>query len=251
MTPNDTDALAGLYSGVSLDAAMSIAQSVLRPLGFDASCYDYSPVPLTHDGQFIMPTVYVMRDTPEDMIRLWGDDNYFEHDPVMDASRQTTRPFIWSYGGRHSEVMQKVLSDQHRPVVDYLWDTGLKSGITVPIRNADGALATFSAISRAPLDDGTLEAALLQVGYLAHVLHDAVLSGFSADELTTPHIRLSPQERRCLLLCSHGLTAKQIAHEIGRSVATVTFHLTTAAKKLGARNRFHALALAGHYRLLD
>ena len=73
--------------------------------------------------------------------------------------------------------MEQVLGDWHRPVVDYLCDTGLRSGITVPIRNADGALATFTAISTTPLDDRVLEDALLEVGYLAHVLHDAVQAG--------------------------------------------------------------------------
>ncbi len=251
MTYKHAEALSGLYRGVSLDSAMTIAQSVLNPLGFDVACYDFSPVPLTHDGQFILPTVYDMRNTPDDMIELWCDGRYYYHDPVMDAARQTTRPFIWSYGGRHSSVMEQVLDDKHRPVVDYLCDTGLRNGITVPIRNAVGGLATFTAISTMALDDQDLEDALIEVGHLAHILHDAVVDGFSAEAFQTPHVRLSSQERRCLRLCSHGLTAKQIADEIGRSVATVTFHLTVATRKLGARNRFQALALAAHYHLLD
>ena len=60
---------------------MGIAQSVLDPLGFDVSCYDFSPVPLTHDGQFILPTVYSMHNTPADMVDLWCDGGYYDHDP--------------------------------------------------------------------------------------------------------------------------------------------------------------------------
>jgi LuxR family transcriptional regulator len=35
-----------------------------------------------------------------------------------------------------------------------------------------------------------------------------------------------------------------------RSEPTVVFHLNAAARKLGARNRFQAIARAAHYRLL-
>ncbi|TIM80015.1 MAG: LuxR family transcriptional regulator, partial [Mesorhizobium sp.] len=41
------------------------------------------------------------------------------------------------------------------------------------------------------------------------------------------------------------------AREIGRAVPTATLHLNAATRKLGARNRFHAIALAAHYRLLE
>ena len=37
---------------------------------------------------------------------------------------------------------------------------------------------------------------------------------------------------------------RQIADRIRRSLPTVTFHLNSAARKLGARNRVHAVTLA-------
>lgn len=245
------DDLADLEFGMVLEDAMGVAHNWLSGLGFDVVTYDYSPVPLAHDGAFILPTVYSMRNAPEGMINLWCQDRLYDHDPVMDAARLVSQPFTWSHRGQQSIVMKRVLSKRHQPVVEYLLDTGLRRGITVPVRCPGGGLATFSAIS---LDNPTqqdLEQHVSAVGHLAHVLHDAVMPGFPAGALRTPHVVLTPRERQCMRLCASGLTTKEIAHHLERSVATVTLHLTSATKKLGARNRFHALTLAGYYRLLE
>ncbi|NMC26232.1 MAG: response regulator transcription factor, partial [Serratia sp.] len=54
-----------------------------------------------------------------------------------------------------------------------------------------------------------------------------------------------------LAWAAQGLTAKEIARKLCRSVATVTLHLNTATRKLGASNRVQAVVRAMHYRLLD
>lgn len=239
------------HPGLSLEEAMDMARELLCPCGFDIVTYDYSPVPLTHDGEFILPTVFSMRDAPVDMEKLWCCDGYYSRDPVMEVARSVTRPFTWSHHGRQSMIMRDILSERHQPVVEFLMDTGMRSGITVPICGPGGSLATFTAIRSGNSDDADLNAHLSAVGHLGHVLHDTVMPGFSRDVLRTPHIKLSPRERQCMMLCASGLTTKQIAHEIDRAVPTVTLHLTSAANKLGARNRAHALSIAAHYRLLE
>jgi LuxR family transcriptional regulator len=240
-----------LYSGISLADALGVAQRHLKQSGFDVVTYDFSPVPLTHDGKFIMPTTYHVLNAPEDMLDLWCAQKYYAIDPVMDAAREVTQPFIWTYRGQQSAVMDKVLAKRHAPVTAYLQDVGMQCGISVPIHTANGALATFSAICLDPLNERDLDHHLALVGHMAHVLHDAVLSSFPRTAFQTPHVSLTPRERQCLRLCAAGLTSKEIAHELKRSVATVTLHLTSATKKLGARNRAQALALAAYYHLLD
>ncbi|SNY93107.1 transcriptional regulator, LuxR family [Cohaesibacter sp. ES.047] len=245
------EALINLYPGIALEDAMQVAQVALEDFGFDVSTYDFSPVPLTYEGKFIFPTVYDMRNAPSDMVDLWCAERYYEQDPVMDASREITRPFTWTYDGRQSDVMERILDDRHQPVINYLCDTGMRCGITVPIRCPDGALATFTAMSTSRIDNADLDYAVSSVGYLAHALHDAVIDGFEDDAFLTPHVSLTKREQQCLALCGQGLTAKEIAHHIDRSIPTVTLHLTSATKKLGARNRFQALVMASHYRLLE
>ncbi|WP_118132806.1 LuxR family transcriptional regulator [Oceanicella sp. SM1341] len=241
------------HPGMSVADAMDVALALLRPEGFDIATYDYSPVPLSHDGEFITPAVLSLCNAPEDMEALWCRGGYYQIDPVMEASLAVSRPFVWAHGGRQSPVMRKVLAEKHSPVVAYLHDTRMTCGITVPIRAEGGALATFSAIRTDPGRDTERDAEhlLAAMGHLGRVFHDAVYPGFDAATRTSAHIRLTPRERQCLRLCAAGLTTKQVAHELARSVPTVTLHLNSATRKLGARNRFQAIARAAHYRLLE
>ena len=56
--------------------------------------------------------------------------------------------------------------------------------------------------------------------------------------------RLSPREREVLELSAKGLTADGVAAELFLSVETVRTHTRNAIKKLGARNRLHAVVIA-------
>ncbi|MEI2703147.1 MAG: helix-turn-helix transcriptional regulator [Baekduia sp.] len=55
---------------------------------------------------------------------------------------------------------------------------------------------------------------------------------------------LSPREREVLELAARGLTADGVAVELILSVETVRTHTRNAIKKLGARNRLHAVVIA-------
>ena len=56
--------------------------------------------------------------------------------------------------------------------------------------------------------------------------------------------QLSPREREIMHLMAEGLTAEAIANELNVSVETVRTHVRNAIRKLQARNRVHAIALA-------
>ena len=55
---------------------------------------------------------------------------------------------------------------------------------------------------------------------------------------------LSPREREIMNLMAEGLTAERIGEEISVSVETVRTHVRNVIRKLQARNRVHAIALA-------
>ena len=60
---------------------------------------------------------------------------------------------------------------------------------------------------------------------------------------------LTERERGILELVAHGQTSKEIAHSLGIATQTVKLHVVHAARKLGAKNRAEAvaIALARHY----
>ena len=56
--------------------------------------------------------------------------------------------------------------------------------------------------------------------------------------------QLSPREREVMHLMAEGLTAETIGERLGISVETVRTHVRNVIRKLQARNRVHAVALA-------
>lgn len=55
---------------------------------------------------------------------------------------------------------------------------------------------------------------------------------------------LTPRERFCLTQVAGGLTSKAIGEQVSISSRGVEFHLHNAIRKLGAKNRTHAVVLA-------
>lgn len=59
-----------------------------------------------------------------------------------------------------------------------------------------------------------------------------------------PRHLLTPRQRECLILAQQGKTSVQIADLLGLSEHTVNSYLTDAYRRLGAKNRTHAVAEA-------
>ena len=55
-----------LQSAATLDQQMDCAWMLASGLGFDSVVYDYSPVPVSHDGALITPSLLTLRNAPED-----------------------------------------------------------------------------------------------------------------------------------------------------------------------------------------
>jgi DNA-binding NarL/FixJ family response regulator len=64
-------------------------------------------------------------------------------------------------------------------------------------------------------------------------------------ERTTSRLpNLSPREREIMHLMAHGSTAQDVGDRVGVSVETVRTHVRNVIRKLEARNRVHAIAIA-------
>jgi DNA-binding NarL/FixJ family response regulator len=74
---------------------------------------------------------------------------------------------------------------------------------------------------------------------------DPRLDGVLLSDRSTSRVpQLSPREREITRLMAEGLTAEAIGERLGVSVETVRTHVRNVIRKLKARNRVHAIALA-------
>jgi DNA-binding CsgD family transcriptional regulator len=114
--------------------------------------------------------------------------------------------------------------------LDLAWDAFLERG---------GESGIF--VARRPGDGGRVEC-----GYhaLAHVLPGRHLLVVVRSGPANGPVRLTRREREILALAAGGRTAREIAAHLVLSPTTVETHLRNAARRLEARNRAHAIALA-------
>jgi two-component system NarL family response regulator len=79
---------------------------------------------------------------------------------------------------------------------------------------------------------------------IAHVLPGLHLSCLLTARSAAAANALSQREREVVSLAAQGLTSKEIADNLSLSRATVETHFRNAVRRLSARNRTHAIALA-------
>ena len=183
---------------------------------------------------------------PEGWQALYRRRCYGAEDAVVLRGRDALRPFHW--GDEHH--LRGLEPSARRPFFAAK-DFGIASGIAVPVRGPGDAGGLFSVSGPEPRQ------AAADVGLPAfHAL--VTLAGMvhaRAVERRAPAsdgaaVRLSERERLCLHWTTQGKTAWEVAQIIGRSKATVDFHLRRATGKLDAANKVHAAFKAREMRLL-
>jgi len=241
----------GATNATRLEEAFAGLFARTQALGFDAVIYDYTPVPRSLEGALITPSLLEMRNVPDDMRRLWCERGYYQVDPVQHFALESCAPFVWSYQRPDRSALQGRLDENAQEVTHYMRDNNMPCGATVSLHLPNGGFVTLTGIVTDQREERDISETLAQLTFLAHRFQESAFPLFDASMLTCRHVKLSNRERECLAWSAEGLTAKEIARKLHRSVATVTLHLNTAAKKLGATNRVQAVVRALHYRLLD
>lgn len=239
------------FNATTVDGAFEHLFAQTSRLGFEALIYDYTPVPRSLEGELITPSILRMCNVPGDMQRLWSESGYYQVDPVQHCALESCAPFVWSYQRPDSTPLHNRLGDKNKPVAHYMCDHNMPHGATVPLHLPKGGFVTITGIHADGGREMDIHGVLAELSFLAQTFQEHIYPLFEESALACQHVHLSNRERECLGLAADGLTAKEIARKLNRSVATVTLHLNTAVRKLGASNRVQAVVRAMHYRLLD
>jgi len=235
----------------TLDGCVDHAFEAMKDLGFGAMIYDYTPVPMDSKGRIVIPSLMKLRNIASGMHEYWCDRGYFLIDPVQLLAARTAVPFFWNYQPGADTRIRRFVTSETEPVTRYLLDHDMPTGVTVPIHMPHGGYATVTG-TLAP--GATARDALHNIAdfsLLAQVFHEQAYQAYADAMPGLAQVRLTARERQCLRYCAEGYSAKEISRIIGRSMPTVVLHLSTATRKLCARNRTQAAALAVRHGLLD
>ena len=177
-------------------------------------------------------------------------DAYFEHrdyqtDPLFVHARYMPRSFLT---GVEFLDDYPFLTTDDVAVIRRASDFGLRSGIAMKILDGrNDQIRSWNLVSDLGKEDlkrvYSCQGGLLS---LSATLADLVMSTRPKD--TTPDLSLRETEALCWL--ASGLRTDRIADRMGLRPVTVDLHIRNARKKLGARTREQALAIAIHKGLL-
>lgn len=251
---DEIGAIAARFSArKTLDDRVDEAFGAMRPMGFEALIYDYTPRPRTFGGEVEIPSLLKLRNVTGDMHDYWCNREYFRIDPVQRLAMQTSVPFFWNYDPGIETRISRFLTDETKPVCDFLREHDMLAGVTVPVHMPHGDYATVTGVRYGARKGFRRDAmrVLADFALLAQVFHEAAYELFDDGVLNTSGVHLTERERQCLSYSSHGLSAKEISRIIDRSVPTVVMHINSAARKLGAKNRTQAVVRAAQFRLLE
>lgn len=237
----------------TLDEEIDRFFEIARGFGAAALIYDYTPRCREADGALETPSVMQVRNLDPGMIDYWCGRGYARVDPVQAVAVNSVAPFIWSYDAEAGDISAGFLTRNARPVVEFISQSGFVNGITVPIHMPGGGYVTVNGLWNGPGRAFSSVAAQVLPGF-------ALTAQAFQNEIGPPERGLRPaarhqpapcaaspltaRERQCLGHAAEGCSAKETSRLIERSVPTVVMHLNAAVRKLGARNRSHAVAEA-------
>ena len=160
------------------------------------------------------------------------DATPFRHDNFITREmRRRIKPFVWS------EVLE---NPNDFEMFGLMGSFDISDGLVAPVHGPGGYVGVTSLAFERLHEISPAEVSAISFASL--VLHHHMMSLTPAAAIQGP--RLSPRERDCVAFISEGKSDWEIAEALGVAETTVLTHVQNAKRKLGARTRSQAVALA-------
>lgn len=187
------------------------------------------------DGDILACTVF---GWPESKEQWWQKPLLALSSPLTAACRYEGEPFWANASGIHTRAVNPLVDQVDLALFND--EVNAKAVIVVPIHMPFGQIG---AISFSPINNGRDDLAKEFDLYADQLEYHSrrFVTGYTRVTSQRPWIpkncRLSKREVECLRWAAVGKTDAEISLILGRSCATVRFHITNAATKLESVNR--------------
>ena len=181
---------------------------------------------------------------PAAWLEHYDAEDFSSVDPAVHHCLQDAAPLVAGHSLRQTAYGK---ATRFR---DDAYEAGFRGSVMLPLHLPGAALGSFSLITVMQGDEflSWHRDRGQWVTLAAHAV-DAQLIKLVSPSLPRP--KLTTRERECLIWLASGLRYDRIAERLGISLATVELHVANARRKLGARTREQAVAIAVALRLLD
>ncbi|POO49799.1 autoinducer-binding transcriptional regulator TraR [Agrobacterium rosae] len=172
------------------------------------------------------------------------EKNFDRLDPVVKRARSSKQVFTWS--GERDRARQ---SKEERTFYARAADFGIRSGVTVPIKTANGSVSMFTLASERPEIDLNREIDAVAAAGAVGQLH-ARISFLQTTPTVEDPAWLDPKEATYLRWIAVGMTMEEIADVEGIKYNSVRVKLREAMKRFNVRSKAHLTALAIRRKLI-
>ena len=206
--------------------------SAVTALGFDS--FNLSCGKADKREFMLAPTISSWLDQD---IQQYEKDRWAERDPLLEYAASGRSVRGWSVAdwrvGREQDYAR------------YLEYSGLKGGVTAPLKSPSGALAAMTVLSasRDAFDSQTIRSIPL-LGAIVMMRLEAL--GLDNSGLAKPKSALadlSDHQMEILRWAAHGKSNRDIGEIIGQKKRTVDYHMKAILAKLGVSTKMQAVAV--------
>jgi LuxR family transcriptional regulator, quorum-sensing system regulator CviR len=193
---------------------------------------------LTPSGKFDGFTNVVNVSYPEEWIKLYWQNGYFEVDPVFQTALD--KPGTQHWGATYREAT----SPKQQEFMAAAREFGLGDGITTGSADHACRVATFCSFASADSVDAARYVPLVE--YFGYYVHMALLrtSPANAQSMDRCVKKLTLRELTILNWVKNGKTNWEIAQIMGVTERTIRFHVESIFSKLEVTSRSQAVATA-------
>jgi LuxR family transcriptional activator of conjugal transfer of Ti plasmids len=164
-------------------------------------------------------------------------------DPVVKRAKSKKQVFAWS--GEQDRTQSK----EERAFYAHAADFGIRSGVTVPIKTANGSMSMFTLASERPAIDLDREIDAVAAAAAVGQLH-ARISFLQTTPTVEDAAWLDPKEATYLRWIAVGMTMEEIADVEGVKYNSVRVKLREAMKRFDVRSKAHLTALVIRRKLI-
>src|SRR5882762_10026130 len=182
----------------------------------------------------------------ESIERWWERPRLALTSPLTLACRYESEPFWCNKSGLHTQQYNPHLAALD--LTNFFERAMTEAAIVVPIHLPYGQIGAVSFQPAVPEKEG-LGPKFTEFGELLGMLSRKFVCGYvrvmDKAQWIPSDVKLSKREIECLRWAAVGKTDSEVALILGRSCATIRFHIHNAALKLNAVNRSQAVFKAG------
>jgi DNA-binding CsgD family transcriptional regulator len=218
-----------LYRADSVKVAAALFGKLATQFGFDTfACGDYDALDLPRSS-------YLATAWPTDFKKFYYGEERLEPDPIRWIIPKAFAPITWS------DLLAETRTARNmRRGIDASAHFGWRESIVVPI-GPIGFRRSIVSLKGARRPLSPHERSLITMA--APPFFERVRS-LQPQNIVAHSVVLTNREAQCLAYVARGLSDNDIADTLAVAAATAHLHVENAKRKLGAKTRAHAVALA-------